>query len=1493
MTGVRAHQGPTAAGAARALGARAYAVGAEVAFADGAADLHTAAHEAAHVVQQRRGVARKGLDGGASDPFEVHADEVADAVVRGAPAAPILDRMAGAGGGAPTVQRDADPNPGAPPADAAALHTSPGDPVVVVGGPASPSIYMSADWLRANGVTEGAVMVTGATHPAVVRAIIEKLRPLYPWAANRPSAQLDDISAVFLQMPPSGWTQGELLARLDRTIFLSMGLPPERPVQVFSSPTGVELWIDTYYAFPGGAAPSPESGELERARLAGSAVAALEAAIGAPMLASERVQATALCEGDIRGGGGVEVVPWSSDQLVPFFGAEAVRAYVEARETPDGSATSVIEVPGGGFSLPSDATPDEAALVQRMLSEIYGSAERREGRDTSATALLRQDIAALDELDRSPDRGELIAILREMGQGEGGMAQRIAIARAQLRRRQGARAVGESDPAMAGDAAPPPVARPVEGHILNKSGEINAGMKAHFGFQVDYREVVPAAAHVDIVWHAAPKLGGGDDASEPVDREHTSYVDTGSDGAFNDKLFEVKLARPGIYTVHADVEHSFYHPNHFTQDVEVLAEGDRLKRMEDGATDSWGKETSRSPHDFESSDPAVIVPPMLGPLAIPFLPLLSPGRPPSSDARGSRAEGTLHSAAPDATATRERERLDQVIDKLHEIEKTYTGSDPQRTNIRQYAADRRARLEKARDQIGAAAGDADNHMVQVQGLYASRTHGVKSGPLNLVAWFRTDGKTFHGELFDNTELYEPEQHHFTAQASTHEALMEALFVDLSKSYPSGSISFAYQAHDGAAPTGDFVRFTRPTDSVWSDVKAVAFSSEASAVVNVASLLLTIFPPTAPVGVGLSLVYNGAELAAQVEDESRKGTMRASRLVDVGLLALDLIPVAGKASRALTVGQRTYRVIEAAQLAGDAYLLAEEGVHQVDNLRGGLVTELAELQAVIEDRRAVNASDPELVEMTARAKELETQIRQAAASVFGGLVGQRAIQMASMAAIRRVAEPHLSEPGKREGAGGDGEPPDPHGKRADPREGGDDGSVGGTRGAEVYALREDKTISPSNLDKEVPKATPRGATFVASTEAGQTTRVLRVELGAGKHVDVQVELRLGMVVGEGGAHGEESGAGRVSVTRPAEGQPWRAVVTLDRRLQVGDVKFVAGHELNEAAEIVRRVEANPTFDVASEHQASLMKRGAAPGASVSAHDVASVLELDALYEKAAPALRNYKAAKDGFQKHGGKAPIPATVLADYEKHGPRLARMLDVMGFADGAQLDARLMLIDRHCGKNAPGLKQHAIELHQNKFAEAEMARFTATELPRIPGAHLDPNLKTVVSPEFIRHLNFVKAIRDDDWIHWGVSGGHTVQALQACAAGSPRVLFFPTGKTAAGRTSYREFAQFLWKGAGAPPAAGDPRRPTSLAQVNPAEWEQAGVPKTVADDVMQMVVDVEATVREQLAPPRDVTNQKIQMLNVPMQGSGLPMDIIVRHTPPDAYEVETAYVKF
>lgn len=106
--GIDAHVGGEAKQASNALGAQAYAMGNSTVFAE-SPDLHTAAHEAAHVVQQQAGVHLKGGVGEQGDSYEQNADAVADRVVAGKPAGDLLAPFAGGkeGGGDQAVQHKA------------------------------------------------------------------------------------------------------------------------------------------------------------------------------------------------------------------------------------------------------------------------------------------------------------------------------------------------------------------------------------------------------------------------------------------------------------------------------------------------------------------------------------------------------------------------------------------------------------------------------------------------------------------------------------------------------------------------------------------------------------------------------------------------------------------------------------------------------------------------------------------------------------------------------------------------------------------------------------------------------------------------------------------------------------------------------------------------------------------------------------------------------------------------------------------------------------------------------------------------------------------------------------------------------------------------------------------------------------------------------------------------------------------------------------------
>jgi hypothetical protein len=92
VSSVKSKTGGSAKEAADEIGADAYAQGENIAFS-GTPDLHTAAHEAAHVMQQRAGKSPAGGVGKDGDDLEKEADEIADKVVQGESVETALDAM--------------------------------------------------------------------------------------------------------------------------------------------------------------------------------------------------------------------------------------------------------------------------------------------------------------------------------------------------------------------------------------------------------------------------------------------------------------------------------------------------------------------------------------------------------------------------------------------------------------------------------------------------------------------------------------------------------------------------------------------------------------------------------------------------------------------------------------------------------------------------------------------------------------------------------------------------------------------------------------------------------------------------------------------------------------------------------------------------------------------------------------------------------------------------------------------------------------------------------------------------------------------------------------------------------------------------------------------------------------------------------------------------------------------------------------------------------
>jgi Domain of unknown function (DUF4157) len=171
VSSIKAHVGGTAGEASAQIGARAYATGNNVAFA-GEPDVHTAAHEAAHVVQQRGGVQLKGGVGATGDAHEVHADAVADRVVRGESATELLAPYRGGAttsGGVQRAPASAGPTPGA-------------DIAAPTGGVNLPGFIDTSDGanLRTGPAEAGGNTVIDAPLPPATRIFVSGTHPSAP-----------------------------------------------------------------------------------------------------------------------------------------------------------------------------------------------------------------------------------------------------------------------------------------------------------------------------------------------------------------------------------------------------------------------------------------------------------------------------------------------------------------------------------------------------------------------------------------------------------------------------------------------------------------------------------------------------------------------------------------------------------------------------------------------------------------------------------------------------------------------------------------------------------------------------------------------------------------------------------------------------------------------------------------------------------------------------------------------------------------------------------------------------------------------------------------------------------------------------------------------------------------------------------------------------------------------------------------------------------------
>ncbi|MCB9731360.1 MAG: DUF4157 domain-containing protein [Deltaproteobacteria bacterium] len=197
VSNVQAHTDARAADASQAMGANAYATGNHVAFGS-APDLFTAAHEAAHAVQQRAGVSLPGGVGRVGDAYEQHADAVAERVVQGKSAADLLGAADKSGGAAASVQRLAVQM------DQATTQTPANDNELLPGNKAASAVAYNKGKGLKPAVWQQIATVVGSSSAAIDEELVRKIAAWQHGKGLDADGKVGDITMQWLSMEPAG-----------------------------------------------------------------------------------------------------------------------------------------------------------------------------------------------------------------------------------------------------------------------------------------------------------------------------------------------------------------------------------------------------------------------------------------------------------------------------------------------------------------------------------------------------------------------------------------------------------------------------------------------------------------------------------------------------------------------------------------------------------------------------------------------------------------------------------------------------------------------------------------------------------------------------------------------------------------------------------------------------------------------------------------------------------------------------------------------------------------------------------------------------------------------------------------------------------------------------------------------------------------------------------------------------------------------------------------
>jgi Domain of unknown function (DUF4157) len=925
---VRAHDGPEAAAASARIGAQAYATGKDIALPAGASK-HLVAHEAAHVVQQRAGVALKGGVGAEGDVYERHADRVADEVVAGRSAARVLDELAGAASHAPAasaVQRapTQDAHGDSPPADDQQLvaghekwkvFARSGKPYIVEKQGDTRGAWIVRDWVRAapDLKKHGDKWVSPSRNREVLGAIgIDESRLDYAastWAMR---------FAHEYQYEPIG-AEGSL----------ATGLPEGIKTMVERRGHGlfVSFVLDDPSIAPG-TPHAPTDTELERVARAAADFTHLS-------IDPEGLQfIIGLTREETRAANGASSIELTQTLCRTLFGFDAYEKWETGKTTKrDKPATPKLKL----SNFYNQPIPGELIHYADLVET--GESVRWEVRVDWPPGAPNDEIYESPPMV-TPSKFGVVALLTCNWTFE-----RIA------------------DPVAAPPAAPAttPTQTPAAADATSGPSAPSAASTTP--------AAPPTAPAAPATAPAAPPPADASAAAPPV--PHSVETDA---TAWAESVHVFKLGpgeKSGTFLVTCEARFDeYFAPATFTRQVTVLSPDAAMAKLRTEEFSSLGGDDAQRTGDSWALD-----------LAPGFAPTQAVGTgagvddPQAADRARQRAQlesvRAYLATSPSNAAT--IDAIDRELARQDSSEKLLQGDLDQGWQPFQVRGTYLSRTE------GLASGPLDLHGTVHRKLRTKR-----------VGKEMFTEEVFSVQVRDLSRRFEQTDFTFTGDGFTFASALKSAFDDLAVAYPKGEVAIeAEELRDdavaradgspgpspGTSPgTGKAIGFQRSTWTTWKSVKAVVWDPLVSVVVNLGAMAIMVLVPGSAVIIAPALIaYNTIPIVDHLKTEADRGTLTASTIaISAGEIALNLLPVLGEA-KPFTAG---WFAIETANWGGQVALMSANAIVEGKKLQGQQVAALAtEYQQFLELQKHSLPSDPGLA-------AAEATIRQHAQDVQG-------------------------------------------------------------------------------------------------------------------------------------------------------------------------------------------------------------------------------------------------------------------------------------------------------------------------------------------------------------------------------------------------------------------------------------------------------------------------------------------------------------------------------